>query len=492
MPKIFTQEQLGKDRVNGFYETPLKTVEYICNQILPFYKKGGKILDPAVGDGIFLYALSQAGVDKNDLYGFDIDKQKVEKLQKIYPNVRLFDATNPFPEKFDFIVGNPPYNGDESHFVRDNRERLKKLFKEIDAKNTYSMIAYQAINSLNTEGIFSMIVSDSFLTNNYYKNFRLFLLRNAEIKELLLAPWKLFHGRSADVRTCILTAVKKPDIDIIFQIQDRDKEVKLVDRIKSEDEYLNPQRVERIKQKEFYKYPNTAFLIGLPSSIRNLYISAEKRLGDVVDGGTGISTGNDKKFLRRKPDIVGNPDWIPYYKNGARQAYYYEPEYFIEKDYKKYSSTIKNYLIRNEKYFFKEGISCSSVGVRFSASYMPEGCLFGVNANFFFKDEETLFYTLGLLNSKISWYFARKVLIRTNNISANYLRQLPYKEPKIKDKKIISEAVQKIVKEIKNDKNYNYSVIQKELDEKFYKIFSLNKQVIKEIEIFCENFYEEL
>ena len=73
MPRIFTQEQLGKDRINGFYETPLKTVEYICNKILPYYKKGKKILDPAVGDGIFLYALNQSGVDRNDLYGFDIN-----------------------------------------------------------------------------------------------------------------------------------------------------------------------------------------------------------------------------------------------------------------------------------------------------------------------------------------------------------------------------------------------------------------------------------
>ena len=27
---------------------------------------------------------------------------------------------------------------------------------------------------------------------------------------------------------------------------------------------------------------------------------------------------------------------------------------FIEKDYEKYSSTIKNYMIRNEKFFFKD------------------------------------------------------------------------------------------------------------------------------------------
>ena len=183
---------------------------------------------------------------------------------------------------------------------------------------------------------------------------------------------------------------------------------------------------------------------------------------------------------------------MPYYKNGARQAYWYNPEYYIEKDYKKHSSKIKNYLIRNEKFFFKEGISCSSVGVRFSASYMPKNCLFGVNANFFFKDNDTLFYTLGLLNSKLTWYFARKVLIRTNNISANYLRQLPYLEPSIKEKQKIATVVKNIVEKIKKTADYDYTTQQNKLDENFYKIFKLSKNTINEIEYFCNNFYEEL
>lgn len=492
MPRIFSEEQLGKDRVNGFYETPLKTVEYICNKILPHYKKGKRILDPAVGDGIFLYALEKAGVNKNDLYGFDVDPKKVDILRKDFSNIKIFDSTNPFKNKFDFIVGNPPYNGDESHFVRKNRERLKKLFKEIDAKNTYSMISYQAIQSLNPGGIFSMILSDSFLTNNYYKKFRTFLLRNTILQELLLAPWKLFHGRSADVRTCILTASKKRDVDIVFQLKEDENEIKLIDRIKNESAYQKPKNTETIKQKGFFRYPNLAFLIGVPTELRKIYLSTEKRLGDIVEGGTGISTGYDKKFLKKRGNVSDHKKWVPYYKNGARQSYWYDPEYFIEKDYKKYSSTIDNYLIRNEKFFLKEGISCSSVGVRFSAAYMPSGCLFGVNANFFFDDKNTMFYTLGLLNSKVSWYFARKILIRTNNISANYLRQLPYIEPKAKEKEKISAAVQNIIKGIRKKRVFDYSKTQNELDQKFYKIFDLTPQTIEKIEYFCNNFYEEL
>ena len=76
MPVIFTKEQLGKDRLDGFYETPLKTVEYMSKKIIPYYKKGMSICDPCVGDGVFLKYLKENGVNKNDLHGFDLDNQK--------------------------------------------------------------------------------------------------------------------------------------------------------------------------------------------------------------------------------------------------------------------------------------------------------------------------------------------------------------------------------------------------------------------------------
>lgn len=259
MPKIYGKDLLGKDRVDGFYDTPINTVAYICSKILPEYKPGMRILDPAVGDGVFLDYLLTKGVQVSDLFGYDIDEDKIKKLKIRFPNVRIFDATNPFSEKFDFIVGNPPYNGDESHFVRENRERLDRLSVEIGAKNTFSIISYQAIQSLKSGGIFSMILSDAFVTNTYYKPFRHYLLKNLLISEMLLAPWKLFHGRSADVRTCIITGTKKEDWECLLDVMPSRNIVRLVDRVNSEAEYNNPQKVELISQHEIEQYPNQTF-----------------------------------------------------------------------------------------------------------------------------------------------------------------------------------------------------------------------------------------
>ena len=376
--------------------------------------------------------------------------------------------------------------------MRENRDRLEKLSAEIGAKNTFSIISYQAIRALNPGGCFSMILSDAFLTNTYYKLFRHLLLKHLRIEEMLLAPWKLFHGRSADVRTCIITGWKKDEWECVFDVAPSQNEVRLVDRVSSEDEYANPRGVEAISQHEIEQYPGQAFLIGVPRKVRALYLNPPMRLGDVVEGGTGISTGNDKKFLRKRSEVEGDPAWVPYYKNGARQPYWYEPEYWIERDYAPHNKSTKNYMIRNEKFFFREGLTCSSVGVRFSAAYLPPDCLFGVNANFFFTDRTTLFYTLGLLNTRLAWYFARRVLIRTNNISANYLRLLPYVEPESAVKKEIAKTVEHVVMELRRDKKCDFTKTQDQLDMMFFELYGFDKRIQADVHDFCDNFYERL
>jgi hypothetical protein len=337
-----------------------------------------------------------------------------------------------------------------------------------------------------------MILSDSFLTNTYYRHFREFLLARLRIDELLLAPWKLFHGRAADVRTCILTGRREEHTDDPARPGLRRHRIRLIDRVNTEADYARPPRVEHIAQSEIAAYPDHAFLIGVPKPLRTLYLEPPMRLGDVVTGGTGISTGNDRRFLRRRAEVAGDPAWVPYYKNGARQPFWYEPEFCIERDYAPNRRLAPNFLVRNAACFFREGVTCSSVGVRFSAAYLPPDALFGVNANFFFGDRVSLFYTLGLLNTSLAWYFARRVLIRSNNISANYLRRLPYVEPPPALKRDIAATVEALVGELRAGFHPDLPAVRARLDDLTFDLYGCSRRVRIEVRDFCDHFYARL
>ena len=69
MPVIFSKEQLGKKRLDGFYETPIDTVKYMADKILKIYKPNYSICDPCVGDGVFINYLFSKGIKKENLYG---------------------------------------------------------------------------------------------------------------------------------------------------------------------------------------------------------------------------------------------------------------------------------------------------------------------------------------------------------------------------------------------------------------------------------------
>jgi hypothetical protein len=322
------------------------------------------------------------------------------------------------------------------------------------------------------------------MTNRYYIPFRKFLLDCTRIIEILLAPTELFHPSGADVRTAILTLRKMPPA--LFSSKHGYNNIRLVDRVSSEEYYYNPTRVQTVEQLEFRRMPAYRFFVGVPLPLIRLVQNASCKFGDVAKGVTGISTGNDKKYLRPRSEVKDDPAWVPFYKSGKRRPYFYQTDDFIERDYQKNEGD-PNFIVRNQQYFFREGITCSSVGRRFSAAYMPPGCLFGVNANFFFNNKEDLFYSLGYLNSKLCQYLARKVLHRSNIVATSFLKELPYKHPPKEIKARVAKLSALIVEKLMRDPNYDFSDMQRQIDNLIYELYETTPEMQSEIESFCAN-----
>ncbi|WP_371804779.1 Eco57I restriction-modification methylase domain-containing protein [Candidatus Lokiarchaeum ossiferum] len=475
----------------GRYDTPYTTADYMVKLALKYLPNPKKILDPAMGGGVFIDALVNNGIPLEKITAFDIDSKVFEENPIKSPNFQVQDALLTKYGKYDLIIGNPPYKSRrQSEYIKKNKKTLSKLYEPIGLYNLYALFMFKAINQLNENGILCFIVEDSFCMNRYYRKLRNFILSSVKIKELILAPSSLFKTGKADVRTVI----------IIFQkcsgpqnYSERfNSEMHLVDRLISEMQYNLPPKEQFIPQRKYHEMPDHKFFVGMPEKIFNLISKCKTRFGDISEGGTGISTGNDKQFLK-KAESIDDPNWVPFYKSGKRIPFFYKSRFKINKNIDQSKAEGKDFLIRNRKFLFREGITCSSIGRKFSASYMPPNCLFGVNANFFFQTEEDLYFYLGILNSKVFEYIGRKFLNRSNILATSFIREFPIVEFSSKKKQDIARRVHIIVENLQKDPNYDFSALYNEIDEEIFELYDLNDEQIRaEITDFCENIYNRI
>lgn len=110
-------------RARGAFYTPPELVEWVLSRALT--SGTARVLDPACGTGNFLVAAARRLGDVRAVYGSDIDEQAVRiarlRLQAEDPSVPPRDIANRVVvangltawqgEKFDAVVGNPPFLG---------------------------------------------------------------------------------------------------------------------------------------------------------------------------------------------------------------------------------------------------------------------------------------------------------------------------------------------------------------------------------------------
>ncbi|MFX1285975.1 MAG: Eco57I restriction-modification methylase domain-containing protein [Promethearchaeota archaeon] len=487
--------EYSSKRQKGVYETPILTVKHMINLIAPHIDDNKEILDPAVGDGVFIRALLEFGINPSAIYAYDIDEEKIKPLKELGIHAKCTDTLlNEYSSK-DIILGNPPYKSRRnSYYMRKHRKELEKKYGFIGVYNLYSLFMVNAIQHLRDGGILCFIVEDAFFTNRYYYRFRKFILNNCKILEIKLAPRRLFHRSDADVRTAIIILEKKHTSSFWESkqhLEDQKHQMRLIDRLMDEKEYEKPPNIQFVPQIEYRKMPDLKFFVGVPKTIIRLVQNPPTRFGVITKGGTGISTGNDGRYLRLAEEVQNDPAWVGFYKSGQRTPYFYETPYFIERDYQKNAKNDpKNFLVRNEQFYFREGITCSSIGRKFSAAYMPPGNLFGVNANFFFDHDEDLFYSLGYLNSKLVQYLARKVIHRSNIIATSFIKELPFIFPSIDQKAEIVTIVKDIVSSLMKNPDYDFSRKVERVDELIFNLYRISEKIKEEISVFCSNIME--
>ena len=495
----------------GLVTTPYKTADYIISRLGTIHQDQ-LILDPCAGPGIFIKVLMKKGINKKQIHAYDISAEYVDNLKALGIHFERKDTLLSINEtdhnRYDFIIGNPPYLNKSSSYVRANRKELRKIYGKINSHETYSMFIVNSIWRLKEGGKMAFITSDSFLTLRTHQRLRKFILRNCLINELLLAPQDLFSNQNVSTSPAIIVLTKCSKRN---QGEKRmNNPMRVIDRVENEDEYYNPKKIIRFSQKNYQSLPFNIFYTDIEPQIINFFENAPK-LKKYMRGYIGMHTHNNKKYIaaiegtflanlfKKRKDkgenskqyykiIPGNQleleSWKPYLKRGGAEQYYRPIMEAL--DWKE--SAKKVYDIPENVPFESEGIVISGVSSRLAARYMPKGCYWDSNKAIgciILDGNISIEYALGLLNSSLYNYLAKGIINNTNSIQLSGIHALPIILPDLKTKNLVEKYVKRIIAQLKLDYQYNYEDEQKKIDKV---IFNLHQ---KEFD-FTESLKEKL
>lgn len=466
----------------GYYSTPEFIADFMSDAMLEINPNGNTALDPCVGKEELVKTLYNRNIDIDgiDIYNYgdyyycnytQKDFIKFYKQQKV--NL-LFDQQ--INLKYDYYIANPPYNCHEVNYIKNNKKELTQLFGNIGVHNMYSMFISAIIDSAKDGALISIITSDSFLTARMHNSLREQILNSCSIHYLVLCPTNLFWDQKADVRTVIM---------ILQKGKRYQNQVKSLNRTKNKEEFRS-----KILQKDFIESPleniinassdnQFEFVIDIPAEIQSLF--SNPRIGELYKCITGISTGADAKYLSKENKEGFN---VPFYKNPGSRKFFCEADGFLTNDYLIYDKEIKNFMVRNKAFMLKEGITCSSMGLPFSACYLPAGATFGVNANIF-CDKKDIWWLIAYLNSSLITYIVRGILIRSNMITSGYVSKIPVIQFSSTIRNILSQIAKNAYDDKVQPKDCNKYI--NDIDNILFKELDFEQPIIDEIKHFTQN-----
>ncbi len=171
-------QDIGQRKSAGAYYTPEKVVNELIENL---YKNDEnldlrKICDPCCGTGNFLLSLGAKGINYANLYGQDIDPISVYltriNIALVAPKMSAADICSrviigntyfkTFAQKFDVILGNPPWGSD---FSEEDALRCRSLFKTAVGKSieSYDLFVEKSLAMLCNNGVLAFVLPEAIL-----------------------------------------------------------------------------------------------------------------------------------------------------------------------------------------------------------------------------------------------------------------------------------------------------------------------------------------
>ena len=331
-------------------------------------------------------------------------------------------------QKYDVVVTNPPYRG-----ISDVNAKLSDFVKKNypDSKSDlFAVFIEKCGELLKPTGYQAMITQHAWMFLSSYEKLREKLIRLdiVNMSHLGARAFEEIGGEIVQTTSFVLSKRNIAGFETTY--------VRLVDynsQQAKEEAFLSGGDRHIAKKENFKKIPG--FPVAYWVSAAMLIAFEGKHLSDYAQCCTGMQTGNNDKYVRTWYEVCCC-DTVLYNPNGKYKRYNCGGE--SRKWYGNHTNlvlwgdngeNIKNEpgsVIRNESYFYKEGISWKRIGsTDFFLRYLPAGFIFDQSGDsMFLFAQENLLYILGFVNTKVA-LCAFEYIAPTLNLTAGNMNKLP-------------------------------------------------------------------
>ena len=349
----------------------LKTaLESIMND-LHDAKEYGSILTVAPVDFATLYA-------RMDEVQNDISLYRESAVNIILPMIRVAEV---MAQQYDVVVTNPPYMGSGNMDARLS-EYVKKQYP--DSKSDLFAVFIERCGQMTGKNRYqAMITQHAWMFLSSFEKLRAKLLLKNTVNMAHLGPraFEEIGGEVVQTTSFVLcnshiTDYKGTYCRLIEPTTQQGKE----------DMFLSGENRYLIQQTSFYKIPGTPIAYWISDNLFEAF--NDKHLSNFAQTKQGFATGDNDKFLRFWYEVskvnsvlssmaVENAKWFPCNKGGSYRKWYgnniYVANWYNDgAEMRAFSGSV----IRNPQFYFKKGLTWSSLANQLSLRFSPEGYVF--------------------------------------------------------------------------------------------------------------------
>lgn len=330
-----------------------------------------------------------------------------ERLQQ------LIAVAETLAQKYEVVVTNPPYRG-----VADLEAKLSNYIKKNypDSKSDLFAVFMEACHNMTAEnGYQAMITMHSWMFLSSFEKLRA-KIRKLNIVNMVHLGARAFEEIGGEVVQTTSFVLTNKHIDGYKGTYCR--LVEPTTQAGKEEMFLAKENRYVACSDNFAKIPGAPVAYWVSENAYNMFGEQNRYSGETKKG---VLTGNNDLFLRlwhevtnfkigydcvKHDDILISPKkWFPVTSGGEYRRWYgnFDTIVNLEGDGLEIRKKVKNYRLREPKYYFREAITWTEVSSNyFNCRFVPEGILFGNGGPVSFFYNDNLYYTLGVLNSKIA------------------------------------------------------------------------------------------